>query len=242
MQMRIVALATALAALATTAATAQRQPAARPAQPTPPGAQAPATPQDQPQAPMQAGPMRGGLAVFLSTNPTALNLTADQLRRIQAVHDRAVQANAALRQQIQTATANSDLSTLGLVERHALMVRVRGLREQMLDNIDSATTVALATLNTEQQRTLLAMHQMRAGMGRGMGMRGGAMGGPGVRGRMMRARGMRRGVGMGGMMQGGMMQGGPMQGRMGPGMMMQGGMMPAMAPAAGAQPGQRPPQ
>jgi len=241
--MRTLALVTALATLGT-AALAQR-----PAAPV----QAPQTAQPvvvqgvplSPQA-MHVGALAGGgLALFLSTNPAALNLTSAQLTRIQAAHERTVQANAALRQQIQTATANRDLATLGLAERHALMVRVRGLRQQMQDNVDSATTVAIATLNTEQQRTLLALHQMRGGMGGGMrggmmggrGMRGGMMGGRGTRGGMMGGRGMRGGMGGG-------MRGGSMQGGMGPGMMqgmpMPGMMGPAQAPAAPTT--QRPPQ
>jgi hypothetical protein len=177
---------------------------------------------------MPFGPgARGGLALFLSTNPPALNLTRDQLTRIQAAHERAEQANAALRQQIQTATANRDMTTLSLAERHALMVRVRNLRNQMQDNVDSATTVAIATLNAEQQRTIQAMHELRGGMGGGMtggrGMRGGMMGGRGMRGGMMGGRGMRPGMG----------------GMRGMGGMMQGGTMPAMAPTTGTQ---RPPQ
>lgn len=229
--MRTVALAAALVTLTASAAAAQRQPAASPQALQAAQTAAPARPR---QAPPFGPGARGGLALFLSTNPPALNLTRDQLTRIQAAHERTQQANAALREQIRTAVANRDPATFSLAERHALMVRVRNLREQMLDNVDSATTVAIATLNAEQQRTIQAMHQLRGGMRRGM------MGGRGMRGGMMGGRGMRPGMGrMGGM--GGMMQGGPMQGRMGPGMM-QGGMMPAMAPAAGAQPTQRPPQ
>lgn len=222
--MRTIALAAALAALTVSTAAAQRQPAATPQAPQ---AAAPAAPA-RPAHAMPFGPgARGGLALFLSTNPPALNLTRDQLTRIQAAHERAEQANAALRQQIQTATANRDMTTLSLAERHALMVRVRNLRNQMQDNVDSATTVAIATLNAEQQRTIQAMHELRGGMGGGMtggrGMRGGMMGGRGMRGGMMGGRGMRPGMG----------------GMRGMGGMMQGGTMPAMAPTTGTQ---RPPQ
>jgi hypothetical protein len=92
----------------------------------------------------------------------------------------------------------------------------------MQDNVDSATTVAIATLNAEQQRTIVAMQQLRGGMGEGM------------RGRMMTRPGMRGGM-MGRAMRGGMMGRGMRGGMMGGGMM-----GPAQAPAA-PQPAQRPP-
>jgi hypothetical protein len=220
MQMRTVALAAALAALTATAATtaaAQRQPAARPTQPaTPPTAQTPATPQTPNTGPMQRGEMRLGLAGWLATNPSDLNLTADQQSRLGQVNQRLQQFLTPLRQQIAAATANRDVSTMTLADRHALMMSTRELQERMRATFDTAQGAAIAVLTPEQQQRVQAMHRggpggrmaMRGGMGGGMGgpMMGPPMGGPGMmgqgrpmmgRGRGMMRAGMRAGFGMG---------------------------------------------
>jgi hypothetical protein len=226
MQMRTVAFAAALAALTATATAAQRQPAARPAQPAPPAAQTPAAAPNQTPGPMQGGAMRGGLAGWLATNPSDLNLTADQLSRLGQVNQRLQQSLTPLRQQIAAATANRDVSALTLADRHALMMSTRELGERMRATFDTAQGAAIAVLTPEQQQRVQAMHRggpggrlgMRGGMGGRMAMRGGMgggvggpmmgppMGGPGMmgqhrpmmgRGRGMMRAGMRAGFGMG---------------------------------------------
>jgi len=205
--MRTFALTAALAALTVTAAAAQRPPAARPAQPAPPAAQTPATPQTPAPGSMRGGPMQGGLAGWLATNPSDLNLTADQQSRLGQVNQRLEQAVAPLRQQIDAATANRDVSAMTLADRHALMMSVRELRERVRATFDTAQGAAIAVLTPEQQQRVQAMH--RGGPGGRMRMRGGMgspmmgppMMGPGRpmmgRGRGMMRAGMRAGFGMG---------------------------------------------
>jgi hypothetical protein len=207
MQMRTVAFAAAFAALTVTAAAAQRQPAARPAQPTPPVAQTPAAPQTPAPGSMRGGPMQGGLAGWLATNPADLNLTADQQTRLGQINQRLQQSLTPLHQQVEAATANRDVSTMTLAERHAFMVSNRELRERVRTTIDTAQSAAIAVLTPEQQQRVQAMH--RGGTGGRMAMRGGmggGMGGPPMmgqghpmmgRGRGMMRAGMRAGFGMG---------------------------------------------
>jgi len=199
MQLRIVALTAALAALTATAAAAQRQPAARPAQPAAPATTAPQAPTP---GPMQRGEMRGGLAGWLATNPSDLNLTADQQSRLGQITQRLEQSHAPLRQQMEATVANRDWSTMSLADRQALMMSTRELRERMRASFDTAQAAAIAVLTPEQQQRVQAMH--RGGPGERRGMRGG-MGGPMMgpgrpmvgRGRPMMRAGMHAGFGMG---------------------------------------------
>ena len=121
--------------------------------------------QTRPGAP---GPFRvefleGGLPEYLAGNPASLNLTADQLQRIQARAHQLERDNAPLKQQVQAAQQGRDWSALSQEERQALMLSTRTQREQMRANYDAAVAQMRAILNTEQRRALDA----QPGWGRG---------------------------------------------------------------------------
>lgn len=150
--------------------------------------------QNMPGALRNDGP-RPGVAAWVATNPTDLQLTAAQLRQVQARMTQLEQELLPLRTQIQGLRTGRDFSTMTRSERHAVMMSAAALRGGMLTLMDSADANIRAMLNPTQQaafdahnRTLMGSH----GMGRGPGSAAAPM--------RMQGNGMR---GRGGMMMGG---------------------------------------
>lgn len=120
--------------------------------------------QNLPGALRNGGP-RPGVAAWVATNPATLQLTAAQLRDVQARMALLEQDLQPLRSQVQALRTGRDFSSMTRSERHSVMMAAAALRGGMLTLMDSADTSVRAMLNPTQQaafdahnRTMMAGH------------------------------------------------------------------------------------